>query len=398
MSFHKKVAMNFDVTIIGAGPSGLCFAQMLADSGLSIAILDRQSEDVLSEPKFDGREIAITHHSVKLLSDYGIWQCIDKNLVSPLRDAKVINGKSSSYMFLDHRETVKNELGYLISNFHIRKSAYDAVKSSSNITLIANCEISGLRTSSDRATVTLTNGKVIQSQLLVGADNRFSESRRLMGISSNMHDFGKTMMVCEMEHEIDHQQTAWEWFDYGQTLALLPMIGNRSSVVITLSSQEIKRLMELPEFEFNREVMQLFKNRLGEMQLKSTCHAYPLVTVYSDRFIAKRFALIGDAAVGMHPVTAHGFNFALRGAECLASEIKNARKFNHDIASDSLLETFQKVHRRVTRPLFIATFAIAKIYTNDKFPTRLIRDASIHIGNKFFPFKRAITNILTADK
>jgi ubiquinone biosynthesis UbiH/UbiF/VisC/COQ6 family hydroxylase len=298
-------------------------------------------------------------------------------------------------MNIDHRDGKQSELGYLVSNCIIRKAAYDAVKAGSEITLLTDTQVTGINTRQEQALVTLANGETITSQLVVAADSRYSEARRIMGISTAMHDFGKTMMVCAMEHEVPHQHIAWEWFDYGQTLALLPMNGKRSSVVITMSAQGIQQMMAMSEEDFNRDVETRFRHRLGKMKLMTTRHAYPLVTTYPQRFVAQRFALMGDAAVGMHPVTAHGFNFGLRGADTLAREIKAAHARNGDIAAASLLARYEQTHRRATRPLFLATHAIAKLYGNDSPPARLIRATTLRIGNRIAPFKRAVAGFLT---
>jgi 2-polyprenyl-6-methoxyphenol hydroxylase-like FAD-dependent oxidoreductase len=169
----------------------------------------------------------------------------------------------------------------------------------------------------------------------------------------------------------------------------------RSSVVITLPANDIKRLMSLSETAFNEDIAMRFKHRLGAMQLASTRHAYPLVTAYASQLVAKRFALVGDAAVGMHPVTAHGFNFGLSGIDVLAQEIKTAKSRGSNIAATALLERYERKHRIKTRPLFIATHAIAKLYGNDSMPARLIRSASLRIGNRVSPFKRAVAHMLT---
>lgn len=387
--------MNFDIVIVGAGPSGLCFAQALAGCGLRIAIVERQHESQLADPAFDGREIALTHRSAQLMRTLGLWERINPEAISPLRDARVLNGPSLYAMNIDHSDSKKSELGYLISNQLIRKAAYEAVKASPAITLLTEAQITAVSTNSHGASLSLANGEQIQAQLLVAADSRFSETRRAMGIAANMHDFGKTMMVCVMEHSVPHHHVAWEWFDYGQTLALLPMNGMRSSVVITLPATDIQHLMNMNEADFNQAVAIRFKHRLGTMKLVSTRHAYPLVTAYASRIVAQRFALIGDAAVGMHPVTAHGFNFGLCSIEVLADEIKAAHARGGNIAATALLERYQRKHRIRTRPLFIATHAIAKLYGDDSIPARLLRTASLRIGNRIAPLKRAVAHMLT---
>ena len=388
------VTTNTDVVIIGAGPAGLCFAKSLADLGLQTIVLERQTENALANPAFDGREIALTHHSVELMHKLGLWPHIAPDAISPLRDARVFNGSSLFSMDIGHADTKKSELGYLISNHLIRKAAYVAAKSASAITFKTGVEVTNIITDANSALITLNNGEIIQTKLLIGADSRFSETRRAMGIAADMHDFGKTMMVCVMEHPIPHEHAAWEWFDYGQTLALLPMNGARSSVVITLSPDEMNPLMKMDVKDFNREVSARFKHRLGAMQLVSTRHAYPLVTVFSKRLIGQRFALIGDAAVGMHPVTAHGFNFGLKGIATLTSEIKNALTSGKDIASHKLLLNYEQKHRQDTRPLFLATHAIAKIYGSNSIPARLFRTGALRLGSRISPFKRAVAGFL----
>jgi ubiquinone biosynthesis UbiH/UbiF/VisC/COQ6 family hydroxylase len=386
--------MKVDVAIIGAGPAGLCLARALSGSGLSVVVLERQSEPALSNPAFDGREIALTHPSFQLMRELGLWEHIDSQAISPLRDARILNGTSLVSLNIDHSDARQSELGYLVSNYLIRKAAYEVVKASSDIILKADTQVAKIQHGTDGVQITLGNGESVQTRLLVGADSRFSETRRAMGIGADIHDFGKTMMVCMMEHDASHQHVAWEWFDYGQTLALLPMNGLRSSIVITLPAHEIGYLMELPEKDFNRDVEARFRHRLGAMRLVSTRHVYPMVTVYSNRLVGQRFALVGDAAVGMHPVTAHGFNFGLKGIVTLSREIKAAHVSGKDIAAPGLLLRYERIHRKHTRPLFLATHAIAKLYGNDTPPARLLRVGALRMGSRIKPIRRAVAGFL----
>jgi ubiquinone biosynthesis UbiH/UbiF/VisC/COQ6 family hydroxylase len=386
--------MNADVIIIGAGPAGLCMAKSLAESGLKVTVIERASTNALASPAFDGREIALTHDSVHHMRELGVWDSIHPENIAPLRDARIFNSHSLTSLNFNHQDTTQNELGFLISNHLIRKAAFDSVKLSPEITLKTEAQITTIQTDPHQARVTLSEGETLHAKLIIAADSRFSESRRTMGIAADMHDFGKAMMVCVMEHCIPHEYTAWEWFDDAQTLALLPMNGMRSSVVITLQPYEINRLMQLGIDDFNHELSSRFKNRLGAMRLTSTRHTYPLVTVYSKRFIAERFALIGDAAVGMHPVTAHGFNFGLKSIQTLSNEIKAALTAGEDIASPALLSRYEKKHRQQTRPLFMATHAIAKLYSSNHLPARVLRTGALRIASRIKPFKRAVAGLL----
>ena len=393
--------MDFDVIVIGGGPAGLCFARALgvaegaASASLRVAVVETQTESALAEPAFDGREIALTHFSARVLRELGLWERFAEGAVSPLRDARVLNGLSLRGLNIEHRHGNKEELGYLVSNHRIRRAAYEAVRASEHVTLITGVRVEDLRTDGDGGYVTLADGRTLGARLIVAADSRFSAARRAMGIPARMHDFGKTMMVCQVEHELAHDHVAWEWFDYGQTLALLPMNGERASVVLTLPQHEMQPLVAMTPEAFSEAITARFNRRLGAMRLTSTRHCYPLVTVYADRFVGQRFALMGDAAVGMHPVTAHGFNFGLKGADTLRRGIQKAHATGADFASNAVLRSYESAHRRATLPLFLATHTVAKLYTTESLPGRVLREAFLGLGERITPFKRLVAATLT---
>ncbi|MDT4883724.1 2-octaprenyl-6-methoxyphenol hydroxylase [compost metagenome] len=131
------------------------------------------------------------------------------------------------------------------------------------------------------------------------------------------------------------------------------------------------------------------------MRLSSTRHAYPLVGVWARRLVAQRFAVVGDAAVGMHPVTAHGFNLGLRSIDSLSKALIQAHQKGQDIASPALLQRYQRQHQSDSRGLYMATHALATLYTREEAPARLLRQAMVGLGERFTPFKRAVAASLT---
>lgn len=397
--------MNVDIVIVGAGPSGLCLARSLSGQGLTIAVIEQQSLDAISNPAFDGREIALTQSSASAMKDLGLWQLIEPQAISQLRDAKILDGRSQFEMLIPHQLSKYQELGWLISNHVIRKAAYDATQEANDlhhdITLIPGRKVIKVKTNLPMAGVVLDDETEISAKLVVAADNRFSTTRRMMGIAADMHDFGRNMLVCCMTHDTPHDHIAWEWFDYGQTLALLPMNPDpetgryRSSVVITVASDEAEELMKLNPEAFSRNAKERFGNRLGEMDLVSTIHSYPLVSVYPKRLVGTRFATVGDAAVGMHPVTAHGFNFGLLGVQKLSKEILGAHRVGKDIGDQALLLRYERTHRLKTKPLFLMTRLITEIYTKESPPAKFLRKALLHVSEKLTPFKKSIALSLT---
>jgi ubiquinone biosynthesis UbiH/UbiF/VisC/COQ6 family hydroxylase len=390
--------MKQDIIIIGAGPAGLAFARSLVDTGLKVTMIERSPLEQLKAPAFDGRDIALTNLSVNLLQGLGIWSRIQNSDISPIKQARVLDGASPYFLDFDSTEDDIEALGYLVSNNVIRKALYDEVSTIENVEIVANVSVTGLETNSTRASVRLSNGQTMESSLVVAADSRFSETRRMMGIAASMHDFGRTVTVCRMSHEKPHQNIAHECFNYGRTLAVLPLSGNQSSIVITAPADVTEQLLQLPDEQFNIDIQQRFENRLGKMELTSERHPYPLVAVHARKFVTTRYALIGDAAVGMHPVTAHGYNLGLRGQHQLANDIKQAIKQGDDIGGSQVLNHYQTKHTRITRPLYHGTNGIVNLFTNDAMPAKLVRKAVLRLSNNFKPVKYLIKQTLTETK
>ncbi len=389
---------EFDIITIGAGPAGLAFAKLLSEIGLKIAIIEKSPLKILKNPPQDGRDIALTHLSIELLKKIGVWQNIPESEIGQIKKAKVLNGDEPYVLNFDSKDTSRDFLGCIISNHIIRKASFKAVSKLANITIIDGIEVISLNTDSCGAEVVLADGRKLKSKLAVAADSRFSNMRRKMGIASYMNDFGRTVIVCQMEHENPHNNIAYECFHYGRTLAVLPLVGNKSSIVITISSDKTDALMNMSKEEFNIDIQERFENRLGKMNLIGKKYAYPLMGVYAKKFVKTRFALIGDAAVGMHPVTAHGYNLGLKGANILASEIRKANNIAMDIGGDLLLQRYQKKHRIATAPLYFGTNSLVKLYTEEGKTAKLLRKTMLRLGNKLSPVKRLITSQLTEIK
>jgi len=386
---------QFDIVIIGAGPAGLSLARTLSGSGLQIAIVEMQSEATLISPPEDGRDIALTHTSEKLMVDLGMWAHIPQDQIGTIRDAKVVNGKSPFALHFDSSGSEADYLGRIVPNHLIRKSAYSVVKDQANVTLMCDCEVTSVETNTTEGRVGLADGTVLHAALVVAADSRFSGTRRKMGIPASSLDFGRVVIVCEMDHELPHNDTATECFHLDQTLAILPMCGNKSSVVVTLPSARAEAVMNMEPQAFADDISKRFGGSLGKMTLVTKRHPYPLVGVLAKQFVATRFALAGDAAVGMHPVTAHGFNLGLSGAKLLADQIIEADRNLTDIGGMAGLKRYEAAHRRVVLPLYHGTNALVKLYTDTSMPARVLRDAALRVGSFLPPVKKRILHQLT---
>lgn len=384
--------MEYDFIINGAGPSGLCFATLASKNGLRCAIIEKQAKEAIEAPKFDGRDIALTHKSKDILESLGIWAQFSQSDISTIDKAIVNNGKNDGKMVLE--SNLAPNLAYVVSNHLVRQYAYEIVKDDENIKIFFENEITKIDNKSDFVCIGLQDGTNLSAKILIAADSRFSTIRKRYGISSSMLDFGKTMVVCRIKHEIAHEFIANECFGNGYTLALLPLNDNVSSAVITMKPNQIDELLAKSDTEFTNWIQERFEKPLGKISLISEKFAYPLVGVYANSFIAPRFAAIGDAAVGMHPVTAHGFNFGLLSITTLMNCVQKAQKRNKDIGAPQVLGEYDRKHRLDTLPLYVATAGIVNLYTNDTLPASLARKALINIADKMAPIKALMMNKL----
>lgn len=385
------------VLVVGAGPAGLCLARALSRRGLRVEIVEQQPRESVATPAPDGREIALTHSSMRILRELGVWQRIPESAVSPLVRARVADGDAARGFEVDASPFGRAALGSLVANSDIRAAAWSVVEGDGNIHVHFGARVASVATGTRLAEVTLEDGRRFDAPLLVAADSRFSSTRRAMGIPVAMHDFGKTMLACRVRLERPHQGVAWEWFGEGQTRALLPLNGPLASAVVTVTGAEAKRLKAMDATAFSQQLRERYRGRFGAMTLEGGVHAYPLVATWAHRFVGRRFALVGDAAVGMHPVTAHGFNLGLASVERLSHAVAESMARHGDPADPALLARYQRRHRAGCAALFLGTGLVVRVFTDDRLPMRPLRRAIIQAGRMLPPLRRALADTLLDD-
>lgn len=399
-----------DVLIVGAGPAGLGLATALAQCGLQATVLELQTAAQLAEPAPDGREIALTHPSVALLQRLGSWQRLAEHEVGLLRAAEVHDGPVGQHpsMALHAGGTGAAQLGYIVPNSALRRSAYETAARTAGVRIITEARVLRASTYATHAELEYQDASApglpaqrLQAPLLVAADSRFSGIRRQLGIGAAMTDFGRTVIVCRLRHELPHHEVAHECFGYERTLAILPLPNDwidgqpQCSAVITASAEQAQALLALSPEEFAASVQAQFEHRLGAMQLTGERHAYPLVAVYAHRFSGARCALLGDAAVGMHPVTAHGYNLGLAGVQRLSEVLYAARSQGQDLGAASVLQQYASAHHRHAWPLYQGTNAIVRLYTDPRPLPRLVRQAVLAGSRRLPPLQALIVSQLT---
>lgn len=410
------MTLHSDVLIVGAGPAGLSLAISLAQAGFTATVVEQQPESALAHPAPDGREIALTHPSRATLQRLGTWAQLADHEVGQIHQAQVHDGPLGhhSALQLSAPEPQRGStaqpapLGFIVPNHALRRSAYAVATRTPGVRIITRAQVTRVATLGALAELeyvaaddSATPPERLHAPLLVAADSRFSATRRQLGIGAQMTDFGRTVIVCRMRHALPHGGVAHECFGYERTLAVLPLPDDPlsgqalCSVVVTAAAADAAALMVLSPEAFAAQVQAQFKTRLGPMQLVGERHAYPLVAVYAQRFAGPRCALLGDAAVGMHPVTAHGYNLGLAGVERLTAALVAARQRGHDIGSADALEPYARAHHRHAWPIYQGTNAIVRLYTDPRPVPRLLRQWVLQGARRLPPLQAAIVGQLT---
>ncbi len=388
------LAHNNSITIIGAGPAGLSAAAALSALDIPCRVIEKQPREAIASPADDGREIALTWRSVDLLKRIGAWNFIDESAQGKICAAHVLNRKPSQSLVFSAATTACDRLAFVVSNYLIRRALFQAIEHNPLITCHFGEGVSDIQTTPCNATITLETGQSFTSRLAVAADSRFSKVRDLMGIAAETLDFKRTMIVSRMRHDTEHLNRAYEWFQGDYTLAMLPLAGNHSSAVLTLPQGMANEHMAMDKEAYCQHINQLFQHQYGALTMEGQRHAYPLVARYAKSFYAPSFLLIGDAAVGMHPVTAHGFNFGLRSIDILTQLITQNQSIGYDWAEAGILRRYHQELRLITRPLYLMTNAIAGLYTKTDMLSLVIRSGLIKAGNHLPLAKRLLTQKL----
>ena len=381
---------DVELLIAGGGLTGLLLGVACAGAGLAVAIVDRQEPAVLLADDFDGRSSAIGYGSHKVLEAIGVWPDIASD-AEPILEIRVADGDSPLFLHYDYRELGTGApLGYIVENRILRRSLADRVGSIPNLLFLAPLAVGSVSTTAFGTTAALSDGRQIRARLVAAADGQKSPLRCAAGIRTIEWRYPQTGIVTTVRHQRPHNGVAVEHFMRAGPFAILPMTGNRSSIVWTERAELAPRLANLSDAAFAAELAARFGDFLGPVTPIGPRWTYPLTLLLAERYVATRLALVGEAAHTIHPIAGQGLNLGIRDVAALAELIIDARRLGLDIGDERLLQRYQQWRRFDALALAAVTDGLNRLFSNALPPIQLARDIGLAAVNRLPPLKRLL--------
>ena len=381
---------SHDVVIAGGGYVGLSLALAIKSGApdLGVLVVDLREPAVADK---DGRASAIARAARAMFTALGAWDAMDAS-TQPINRMVITDSETGDpvrpvFLTFDGETSDGEPFAHMVPNGAMTASLR-ARCLDEGVGVEAPQTVEDFSTRPGHVDVTLGDGRVVRTRLLVACDGVRSRLRDLAGIETVGWMYGQSGIVCTVKHERDHEGVAYEHFLPAGPFATLPLPNNRSSIVWTEKTATADALVNGDDFTFMLELERRFGAMFGALELDSRRVAYPLGLKLARSFIAPRLALAGDSAHGMHPIAGQGLNMGLRDVAALAQAVVDAARLGLDIGSDDVLERYQRWRRFDTAQMGVVTDILNRLFSNDMAPVRALRSFGLGVVDRLPPLKR----------
>ncbi|MCO6388119.1 ubiquinone biosynthesis hydroxylase [Aliihoeflea sp. 40Bstr573] len=373
-----------DIVIAGAGYVGLATAVSIkaARPNLSVLIVDAAPEGVWER---DTRASAIAAAATRMLDQLGCWaeiapgaQAMTEMIVT---DSRTSDPVRPVFLTFDGEVGPGEAFAHMVANKNLN-GALRRRAGELGVVMREGVGVTGFATLPAATLIDFADGTSVEARLLVAADGVKSRLRDMAGIRTVHWDYGQSGIVCTVRHERPHHGRAEEHFLPAGPFATLPLApdeegNNRSSIVWTERTDDADRLVADDLIVFEHELEQRFGLELGEIHVEGRPRAWPLGLTLARDFVKPRFALVGDAAHGIHPIAGQGLNLGFKDAAALAETVVEADRLGQDIGALDGLQRYERWRRFDTVQMGVTTDVLNRLFSNDIAPVRAVRDIGL---------------------
>ncbi|MFM2356568.1 MAG: hypothetical protein RLZZ528_2304 [Pseudomonadota bacterium] len=377
------MTLDADVLIVGGGLNGPALALALARAGLRVTVIDAQPLRARAGAAFDGRAYALSIASRRLLEGIGVWPALAET-AQPILHIKASDGRpgegaSPLFLHFDAAEIEEGPMGFMVEDRHLYAAFLAAMEAEARITHLPGRTVTAQAVEGAAARVTLDDGRVLAGRMIAGCDGRASGTAQRAGIKRSGWGYGQTAIVCAVDHDLPHNATAQQFFMPHGPLAILPLKGNRSSIVWSETEADAVAIMALGDTEFLQVLRPRFGDHLGQIRLAGPRFTYPLSLTLAERYVAPRLALVGDAAHGVHPIAGQGLNLGFRDVGALAEVMVEAARRGEDIGAGDVLGRYEQWRRFDATAMALGMDGVNRLFSNDNPVLRTARDLGMGV-------------------
>ncbi|AFJ02386.1 2-octaprenyl-6-methoxyphenol hydroxylase [Methylophaga frappieri] len=354
--------VDFDLLIVGAGLVGSSLALALKDSQLRVGLIEASPIETNAQPNYDDRGIALSYSSVLIFQQLGLWSDLSA-FATAIEQIHISDRGHFGVTRLRAVDANVPALGQVLTAKQLGQQLNTALSSQPRIKSFSPHTVKAVMPQTDYVAVTLEDGQVLHSRLLVAADGQNSTISSLLHLTSQQQHYHQTAITTNVTPQRAHQNRAFERFTDTGPLALLPLSENRCSLIWTVKTGEEQALLNLPDQVFLSRLQERFGFRLGYFQRTGQRHHYPLTLKQTSQTEPPRVILIGNAAQSLHPIAGQGFNLGLRDAAVLAEVVK---KHTADCGHQRCLQDYRDWQQPERNRIVNYTDGLVRLFSNDQ--------------------------------
>lgn len=383
---QKAASRNPEAIVVGRGPAALTAAIALADAGVETVLAGKRP------PRTDNRTTALLASSITALERLGVWDlCADR--AAPLITMRLVDATGRLWrapeVKFDAHEIDLVAFGYNIENPVLIDALEQRAGELTSLRLIDD-EVVAVEPGDDETTVELKSGERLAAPLIVGADGRNSMCREAAGIELGNRPYKQVALTVCLTHTRPHHDTSTEFHTASGPFTLVPLPGNRSSLVWVLRPADADAIAELSDEELALEIEAMAHSILGKMTVEPGRALFPLSVQTARRFGARRIALVGEAAHVVPPIGAQGLNLGLRDALTIAELAADARDGGRDIGGTEVLAAYEKARRGDVMSRGMVIDIANRTLLSDFLPLQGLRGMGLYALDKIGPLRRAV--------